>query len=38
MSRAAKTTLLASLAFTVGIVWTVHFMQRQEAEVRPPRY
>lgn len=32
MSRAAKATLLGSLVFTVGIVWTVHFMQKQESE------
>ncbi|EKM50491.1 uncharacterized protein PHACADRAFT_129738 [Phanerochaete carnosa HHB-10118-sp] len=32
MSRVAKATLLGSLVFTVGIVYTVHFMQRQESE------
>lgn len=34
MSRVAKATLLGSLVFTVGIVYTVHSMQRQESEVR----
>ena len=34
MSRAAKTTLAASVLVSAGIIWTVHFMQRREAEVR----
>ncbi|KIP03015.1 hypothetical protein PHLGIDRAFT_95324 [Phlebiopsis gigantea 11061_1 CR5-6] len=32
MSRVAKTTLAASVLVSAGIIWTVHFMQRQEAE------
>ncbi|GJE91280.1 PET117 domain-containing protein [Phanerochaete sordida] len=32
MSRAAKATLVGSLLFSVGIIYTVHFMQRRESE------
>ena len=34
MSRAAKVTLTSCLVVSCGIIWGVHFMQRQEAEVR----
>ncbi|WFD03962.1 hypothetical protein MOBT1_002659 [Malassezia obtusa] len=34
MSRAAKATLAVSIATTVGIVWGVHFLQKQEREAR----
>jgi hypothetical protein len=33
MSRLAKTTLLGSLVLSAGIIYGVHYMQRQEAEV-----
>ncbi|KAI0083935.1 hypothetical protein BDY19DRAFT_899421 [Irpex rosettiformis] len=32
MSRLAKTTLAGSIVLSVGIIYTVHYMQRQEAE------
>ena len=34
MSRLAKATLASSLVLSVGIIYTVHYMPRQEADVR----
>ena len=36
MSRTAKTVFTLSLVACVTTIWGVHYMQRQEAVVRPP--